>query len=492
MNMYERISKGNNYNNSVLADIINSSELGNNINHIQFDFDHRKSIHKNHGGYNGIQNCKLSHPSVGNYTIYSSSPLTNEDKSKVNKKITSLAEQYLTQSKYNDNFKHAHYLIGVSRISRKIYDLILKSSISDAPVLIYGATGTEKLAVASSIHFSSARQDLPFIEVNCSTIKEKFDQEISQLAESIEHGTLFLSEIDCLTISQQNRLLSLLSNQANGVWEKTALSHGLRIISSCSTTLTELIQDHDFNPFLARKLDFLTIHLPRLNQRREDIPTIIRSILLNSGIRGGEKISIAPSAMRYLREFNWHGDSDQLHRSIIQIATFRKSNTICLEDIKSTLMENKACYNLEAEEQNNHSIIHYIFNKEFEKFKHLHGSVQKAIVYLSEHFKEGMTLNELAKHSFISPSHLTYLLRHNLDRTFKQILIELRIESAKKSFRDYPQLPVTQVSLDSGFNDLSNFEKTFKKYTSLTPRQYKNQHREKINNHLRTVNSPNK
>ncbi|MGF1747682.1 helix-turn-helix domain-containing protein [Vibrio cionasavignyae] len=494
MNMYERISKRNNYNNSVLADIINSSELGRHIKHIQFDFDNRnipnlpkKSKHNNHIEYNDSKNPNSHQPNVGNYTIYSSTPLSSEEKNKVNKKIKSLAEQYFVQSKYNDNFKHPPSLIGVSHISQNIHELIIKSSTSDAPVFIHGATGTEKLSVASNIHFSSKRQHLPFIEVNCLTIKDKFDDEISYLARTVKDGTIYLSEIDYLTPSQQNKLLSLLLQQTNGIWKDTRLSHNIRIISSSSTALIDLIQTSDFNPFLAKRLDFLTIDLPRLNERREDIPTIIQSILLNGSLTDGKNVTITPCGMSYLRSFDWEGDNDQLHKSIIKIVTFRKSNTIDIEDIKAVLKRTETYHFSNQTIINKCSIIHYIFNKEFDRFKHLHPSVQNAILYLSDNFNSDITLHELASHSYVSASHLSYLLRDSLNRTFKQILIELRIESAKKLFSDNPQLNVTQVCLDSGFNDLSNFEKTFKKYTLLTPRQYRKECREKTNYKLRMV-----
>jgi AraC-like DNA-binding protein len=126
---------------------------------------------------------------------------------------------------------------------------------------------------------------------------------------------------------------------------------------------------------------------------------------------------------------------------------------------------------------NNFDLKTHLINKDYQKFNHLHLGLQKALHYLAENYTESLSLTSLAQGAFISPSHLSHLFKHYLKKTFKQILSELRIERAKQIFIATPLIRVTDVSLDVGFGDLSHFEKIFKRYTDMTPREFKNRHK---------------
>lgn len=106
-----------------------------------------------------------------------------------------------------------------------------------------------------------------------------------------------------------------------------------------------------------------------------------------------------------------------------------------------------------------------------------HPAVLKALTHLAEHYQHTISLQELAEHAYVSPSHLSYLLKKRFGKSFKGILIEFRIEKAREILRDFPVRQITQVCIDVGFLDLSHFEKTFKKMTGLTPRQYREEHK---------------
>ena len=119
-------------------------------------------------------------------------------------------------------------------------------------------------------------------------------------------------------------------------------------------------------------------------------------------------------------------------------------------------------------------LIPSLMLKSYELFNSLHGGLQKALKFLAENYSREITLTELAQNAFVSPSHLSFLLKNFAGRSFKQILAELRIEKAKQMFDATPNARITDVSLDVGFGDLSHFEKIFKRHTGVTPRQYKN------------------
>jgi len=93
--------------------------------------------------------------------------------------------------------------------------------------------------------------------------------------------------------------------------------------------------------------------------------------------------------------------------------------------------------------------------------------------FICNNYNSDINLKQLANYACVSPSHLSYLFRTNIGKSFKQVLTEVRLEKAKQMLKRQPSMRITEVSLESGFGDLSHFEKTFKRHTGLTPRDFK-------------------
>ncbi|GAB7271772.1 hypothetical protein DZS_31660 [Dickeya ananatis] len=110
-----------------------------------------------------------------------------------------------------------------------------------------------------------------------------------------------------------------------------------------------------------------------------------------------------------------------------------------------------------------------VLSRDQDALQQFHPSVIKALLYLGEHFQREVTLIELAENSHISPSHLSYLLKHSLGLSFKQILNQTRIFYACQRLECHPMSRITNLYLDCGYGDLSHFEKMFKRYTGATP-----------------------
>jgi len=106
-----------------------------------------------------------------------------------------------------------------------------------------------------------------------------------------------------------------------------------------------------------------------------------------------------------------------------------------------------------------------------------HPALEKAVRYLGENYKVDLSMVELAQKCFVSSSHLSFLFKSRLGKTFKQLLTEIRIEKAKELFQTMPARQITQICSDVGFIDLSHFEKTFKKHVGLSPSRYRAQFR---------------
>jgi YesN/AraC family two-component response regulator len=103
----------------------------------------------------------------------------------------------------------------------------------------------------------------------------------------------------------------------------------------------------------------------------------------------------------------------------------------------------------------------------------MHSGLYKALKYIANNYEREVTLSELAANVYVSASHLSYLFKHHLRKSFKQILSELRIERAKQRISESPYARITDIFQEVGFGDLSHFEKIFKRYTGVTPREYK-------------------
>ncbi len=101
-------------------------------------------------------------------------------------------------------------------------------------------------------------------------------------------------------------------------------------------------------------------------------------------------------------------------------------------------------------------------------------ALQRAIYYICNHYTDPVALSDVADQAFISSSHLSYLFRQCLNLRFKNLLSELRIRHAMMLIEKNPAAMITEVSLYSGFFDLSHFEKMFRRYTAMAPRTYRN------------------
>lgn len=102
-----------------------------------------------------------------------------------------------------------------------------------------------------------------------------------------------------------------------------------------------------------------------------------------------------------------------------------------------------------------------------------HPAIARAITFIFDNFKSDISMQDLSGASYVSPSHLSSLFKERFNLSFKKVLMHIRIEEAKRVLSKHPQRQVTLICTDSGFSDLSHFEKTFKKYVGLSPSVYR-------------------
>jgi len=242
--------------------------------------------------------------------------------------------------------KSEEVLVGESTAIKEVFKLIGRVATSDASILIVGESGTGKELVAKAIHNYSDRAAKQFIAINCAAIPENLleselfgyekgaftgadKQKIGKFEEA-NGGTLFLDEIGDMSLSLQAKLLRILQE---GTLERLGgnktLKVDARIVAATNRNLENDIISKAFREDLYYRLKVITISLPPLRMRKEDIPLLTRHFLRrhSSGTKG-ETISLHPDSMKQLLDYNWPGNIRELENVIKRAVILAKGSVI--------------------------------------------------------------------------------------------------------------------------------------------------------------------
>ena len=216
-----------------------------------------------------------------------------------------------------------------------VLETIRRVAPSNLPVLIQGASGTGKELVARAIHGNSRRSDNRFVALNCAGLSETLleDELFGHVKgaytgaaadrkgrfEYAHGGTMFLDEVGDMPMAIQAKLLRVLEDgELVPVGSNEPVHVDVRIISATNTDLEQRVQQKRFRQDLFFRLNGISIHLPPLNQRQEDIPMLIGHFIKLLGEAHGTKITgISPEAQRALMGFDWPGNVRQL-RNVVE------------------------------------------------------------------------------------------------------------------------------------------------------------------------------
>jgi two-component system response regulator AtoC len=242
---------------------------------------------------------------------------------------------------------HDDEVIGQSKIFRDVLDIVAKVAGTDATVLIYGESGTGKEVIARLIHKNSPRRDKPFVAINCAAIpdtlieSELFGHEKGAftdaytskpgLVEIANGGTLFLDEVGDLSQYVQPKLLRFIeTGEFRRVGGNNILKVDVRIISATNKDLNEEVRKGNFREDLLYRLNVVTIRLPALRERKEDIPLFVDYFLKKKTL-GRKKMS--PEAMKILIDYDWPGNIRELENVVERAAILAKDDLIKPEDL---------------------------------------------------------------------------------------------------------------------------------------------------------------
>ncbi len=245
-----------------------------------------------------------------------------------------------------------HQMIGASPKIEKLHEMIQRVAPTDARVLITGSNGTGKEVVARLLFEYSNRSSAPFVEVNCAAIpselieselfgheKGSFTSAIKQRIgkfEQADGGTIFLDEIGDMSLSAQTKVLRVLQeNELTRVGSDTPVKVNVRVFAATNKDLQEEIEKGNFREDLYHRLNVIPIHVPPLDERKEDIPLLIEHFCkIICSEQGIQTKAFDKKAVTMLQERPWPGNVREL-RNIVERLIILSGSKVTPEDVKS-------------------------------------------------------------------------------------------------------------------------------------------------------------
>jgi DNA-binding NtrC family response regulator len=256
-----------------------------------------------------------------------------------------LAENVLLKKELKEKYGLEN-MVGKSKEMMEIYSLIEKIARTDSTVLVSGESGTGKELVARAIHHQSSRQDKSFVSINCGALPENlleselfghvrgsFTGAIANkkgMFEVAEKGTLFLDEVGEMSPWTQVKLLRTLQDKKiRRVGGTEEIPVDVRIIAATNQDLKRRIEEGKFREDLFYRLNVISLEVPPLRNKKEDIPVLITHFLEKYCAKMGRNIKrIPPRVMKIFESYSWPGNVRELENTIERIIAIEERETI--------------------------------------------------------------------------------------------------------------------------------------------------------------------
>jgi Nif-specific regulatory protein len=269
--------------------------------------------------------------------------------------LEALAEE---NQRLQKEFRLEHKMVGESAPVRAVYAALSKVAASESTVLIRGESGTGKELAARAIHLNSPRATRPFVAINCATLSESlveselfghekgaFTGAIAQKRGKLEladGGTIFFDEIGELTPVIQAKLLRVLQErQFERVGGSCPIKVDVRIIAATNRDLEDAIKTGAFRQDLYYRINVVSVTMPPLRDRRDDIPLLASYFVSTFGKICKRRLrGISPVARAMLQAYEWPGNVRELENAIERAVVLGSADLIMPEDLPETLLEN--------------------------------------------------------------------------------------------------------------------------------------------------------
>lgn len=254
------------------------------------------------------------------------------------------------RTQVEDNYSYSN-IVGRSKKMQHVFDLIAKVAKSKVNVLIEGQSGTGKELVSKAVHFNSPRRNGPFVAINCSAIPENLlESELfghvrgaftgavetqKGVFEQANGGTLMLDEIAEMPVNLQAKLLRVIEN-----WEIKSLGSDkvkkidVRLISATNQNLKELVKQKKFREDLYYRISTVTLPLPSLNERKEDIPLLVDFFIKKLSAKLSRNAALTPEALNFLMKNDWKGNVRELENVLERAVITSENDKIGISEFK--------------------------------------------------------------------------------------------------------------------------------------------------------------
>ncbi len=242
-------------------------------------------------------------------------------------------------------------IIGKSRSMQEIFKTVVEIAPSRANVMIVGESGTGKELVARAIHFNSPRRNNNFVPINCAAIpeglleSELFGHEKGAFTGAYERrigkfeiangGTIFLDEVGDIPLSLQVKLLRVLEQKEfMRVGGSKSINVDVRVISATNRPLEQMVADGKFREDLYYRLKVITIEIPPLRNRKEDIPLLVDHFVKEFSVENQKDIKgIEKDVLEVFMDYNWPGNVRELRNTIETMVVLARKKYLTVDDI---------------------------------------------------------------------------------------------------------------------------------------------------------------
>jgi Nif-specific regulatory protein len=248
-------------------------------------------------------------------------------------------------------------MVGASTGMRKVFEFIRRVAPTDSTVLVQGESGTGKELVAHAIHRNSSRADRPFVAINCAAIAETlleselfghekgaFTGAASQKkgkVEVAEGGTLFLDEIGELAPGLQAKLLRVLQEREfERLGGTRPIKLNIRLVAATNRSLPEAVKGGTFRNDLYYRLNVVTLNMPALRERRDDIPLLANFFVAKASRKCSMRMKpLAPETLACLTNYDWPGNVRELENALERALVLGSTDSILPDDLPEAIVE---------------------------------------------------------------------------------------------------------------------------------------------------------
>ena len=243
-------------------------------------------------------------------------------------------------------------MLGESLVIAKVRQDLEAAATADYPVIIYGESGTGKELAARLVHRLSKRADQPYVSVNCPAITDSLleselfghckgaftgaDRDYDGLLLSANHGSVHLDEIGDISPAMQTKLLRFLQEgEVRPVGSNQTRKLDVRIIASTNQPLEQKVEEHSFRADLFYRLNVITVNIPPLDQRSEDVPLLARYFFEKTFAElHSEEVTVDPAVLSYLASRQWPGNVRELQNYVRRLVVFSDRHRIDMEAVQ--------------------------------------------------------------------------------------------------------------------------------------------------------------